>query len=82
MTVIDIHQHLGEMPVIPGARTQSLEEDLASRLQYMDRFGIDQAIVLPSNAGPAPNGAADRARINDVIAEYINLRPDRFPTSA
>jgi uncharacterized protein len=82
MPVIDIHQHLGDMPVIPGARSQSLSEDLDSRLEYMDRFGIDQAIVLPSNAGAAPNGAADRAHTNDVVAEYIAMKPDRFPVSA
>jgi uncharacterized protein len=82
MTVIDIHQHLGDMPVIPGARAQSLSEDLDARLRYMDRFGIDQAIVLPSNAGPAPNGAQDRRRTNDAVAEYISMRPDRFPKTA
>jgi len=77
--IIDAHQHLGNMPINPQATEPlDLKRNLAKRIGFMDRFGIDQAIMLPSNAQAAPRGAEDRARANDMIAEYIARAPGRL----
>jgi hypothetical protein len=82
LPVIDIHQHVGDMPVVSGRGAGTTEENLRRRVAFMDEWGIDQAVILPSNAGPAPAGAADRTRSNDLVASYIATAPDRFPTGA
>jgi uncharacterized protein len=79
--IVDIHQHLGNMPVVAGVAPPELKRNLELRIAYMDRWGIDQALIMPSNAGPAPNGARDRRQDNDTVAEYIARRPERLPTA-
>ena len=63
--VVDVHQHL------------TLDEDARPRLDILDRFGIDQAVLLP------PSGAFGGQRvtadaINAHTSEAVARHPDRF----
>lgn len=77
--IVDIHQHLGWMPVVSAQGVSSVAENRRRRMEFMDRWGIDQAVILPSNGVPAPRGHADRRVQNDLIADYIGGAPGRFP---
>jgi uncharacterized protein len=77
--IVDVHQHFGLTPVVSGAGISGLDDDRRQRLEFMDKWGIDQAFLLPSNASPSPDGLADRRESNSVIAKYVALQPDRFP---
>lgn len=66
--VVDIHQHLG-----------SGEDagDQQARLDILDRFGIDRAVLLPPS-GAFGGQAASAAEINAVTAKVTAAFPDRF----
>jgi uncharacterized protein len=66
--VVDVHQHL-------GADEQAACQQ--PRLEIMDRFGIDRAVLLPPSGafGGPPAGAA---QINARTAAAVAARPDRF----
>lgn len=70
--VVDVHQHLtlGE-GTGPG-------QPLEPRLEVMDRFGIDQAILLPPSGafgGARPSAAA----VNEQAAAVVAASAGRFP---
>ena len=71
IAVTDIHHHLA---VGEGTERPDL---LASRLELMDRFGIDSAILLP------PSGAFGARRpmeaLNESTAAVVAMNPSRFP---
>jgi predicted TIM-barrel fold metal-dependent hydrolase len=85
--VIDCHHHVGSLAAQgfavdaagPGADPVTVE--LERRLDGMDRYGVDQAIVIPGHGYLRPGGIADTRRINDEIAAYRDRRPDRFPAA-
>ena len=80
--VLDVHHHVGDAFRALGGEAQpetahSLE--LESRLEIMERGGVEQALVIPGHGYERPAGAADTRRINDGIAAYRDALPSRFP---
>ena len=79
--VIDLHHHVGDvgpMSARGDVAPKGLEEDILTRLAYLDRNGIDQCVLMPSNGSPSPHGFEDRKRDNDAIAAYRDREPKRF----
>jgi predicted TIM-barrel fold metal-dependent hydrolase len=81
-TVIDCHHHVGSLEALgfkvdAGGATVELERRLAS----MDRYGVDQAILIPGHGYLRPEGVADTRRINNGIATYRDQLPERFPAA-
>ena len=80
--VVDIHHHVGRLDAVArssgGGSAPSLEDDIAARLRYMDDHHIAEAVIMPANGYPAPNGLEDTKRVNDFVARYRDRRPDRF----
>ncbi|MGN6770419.1 MAG: amidohydrolase family protein [Rhizobiaceae bacterium] len=83
--IFDLHHHVGtlEMVADQGAKRAAggPEEDIRIRLEFMDAHGIEQALLMPANGYPAPDGLADTIRINTAMADYRNRHPDRFPAA-
>src|SRR4051812_42750635 len=69
--VLDVHQHV---PVEPDA----WDHDLAERLAFMDRFGIQEACVLPPAVRP-PGESVEV--LNERVAAYREREPTRFPVA-
>ncbi len=81
--IIDIHHHVGDVGPLAGLAaavnpSERMEADIAVRLAYMDANGIDEAVIMPSNGGPAPRGFEDRRADNDRIAAYRDANRSRF----
>jgi hypothetical protein len=47
----------------------------------MDRYGVDQAILIPGHGYLRPDGVADTRRVNDGIAIYRDKLAERFPAA-
>jgi predicted TIM-barrel fold metal-dependent hydrolase len=78
----DLHQHYGALIGVPGAAGRagsSAEADYRNRLEFMDKFNITAAAIMPGHSYSAPRGCADIAAINDALFAYGQLAPDRFP---
>lgn len=81
--IVDIHHHVGRLDAVAraagaGMKSMGVEDDISTRLRYMDENGIAGAFIMPANGYPAPNGIEDTRRVNDFVAEYRDRRPDRF----
>lgn len=86
--VLDVHHHVGNAFRALGGSIESAPEmdeaeyaaaELQSRLEIMDRGGVQQAIVIPGHGYDRRNGIADTRAENDAIARYRDRMPDRFP---
>jgi predicted TIM-barrel fold metal-dependent hydrolase len=86
--VLDVHHHVGSAfralggPVESGASSDPaaiMEIELTSRLEIMNRGGVEQALVIPGHGYERVNGIADTRAENDAIAAYRDRLPDRFP---
>jgi predicted TIM-barrel fold metal-dependent hydrolase len=86
--VIDTHHHVGSLEALgfstgteglPAEEVARVEFD--TRLQTLDRTGVDQAVVIPGHGYLRPEGLDDTRRINDGMAAYRDRRPDRFPAA-
>lgn len=67
--VVDVHQH------IPAGRDH-FAADLAARVEFMDRFGIDEACVSPPVLA---SRSITTRELNRGVAEYVRQYPERFP---
>jgi predicted TIM-barrel fold metal-dependent hydrolase len=80
--VLDVHHHVGDptvaLPLSHASGAAVEAGELATRLETMDRNGVDAAIVIPGHSYLRPEGLADTRRINDGIAAYRDAHPDRF----
>ena len=76
--IVDVHQHVGWMPIASAEGVSGMAENRRKRIAFMDRWGIDRAVILPSNGVPARNGHADRRAQNDIVAEYVAADAERF----
>lgn len=81
--IVDIHQHVGRLDAVArvvgrSGNLPSVENDVSTRLRYMDANSIAGAVIMPANGYPAPNGIEDTRRVNDFVAAYRDKRPDRF----
>jgi len=80
--IIDAHNHVGDLSSMAGSGAPPDPDfELARRLRTLDARGVDQAIVIASHFYLRPDGIQDTQRINDQIAAYRGLRPDRFPAA-
>jgi predicted TIM-barrel fold metal-dependent hydrolase len=74
--VIDLHHHLGpdegDLATDPHSATPVFPE----RLAIMDRFGVDQAVLMPPNS---PAGGPSMSVANDQVAAALARVPARFP---
>lgn len=83
--IFDVHQHFGLVQVAQGpanaAAEWDLDKDYQQRIAVMDRFGITQCAISPTQQYERPNGQADTRRFNDIAAEYKRRYKDRFPVA-
>ena len=89
MDIFDCHQHMGSTGdahgiVVPGSVRGAtiVEDEVATRLRFMDQGGIDQAIAIPGHNYNRADGIAATRRENDAIAAYRDHLPERFPIAA
>jgi len=85
--LIDVHHHyeagygVGEFLDVsdgrPDTRTTT-ETDLRTRLSIMDADGVGAAVVIAGHTYLRPNGIADTRDVNDAVARYVALAPDRL----
>jgi predicted TIM-barrel fold metal-dependent hydrolase len=88
--VLDVHHHVGNAFRALGGNVDqkgelSLDDygrlEVASRLEIMDRGGVQQAVVIPGHGYERVNGIADTRAENDAIAAYRDHLPERFPAA-
>jgi predicted TIM-barrel fold metal-dependent hydrolase len=83
--LFDIHQHCGPVPGWPSSLKRGADgrgaDECALRLEIMDRFGIDQACLQPSNSYEPPRGPLELARLNDAVHALQHQAPTRFPAA-
>lgn len=88
--VLDVHHHVGsafralggDVEPTPGmSREAHIQKELDSRLEIMDRGGVEQAIVIPGHGYERARGIADTRAENDAIAAYRDRLPERFPAA-
>jgi uncharacterized protein len=72
VSVIDLHHHLGPTEAADGSPV------FPERLAIMDRFGVDQAVLMPPNALSLAADGRMRA-VNEAVAGVVAACPDRFP---
>ncbi|MDB5561750.1 MAG: amidohydrolase 2 [Hyphomicrobiales bacterium] len=71
--IIDTHSHIGT------TITSGVGQDADTWLAKMDAAGIDQSIISVAAGGLQAEGLADTRRMNDIIAQAVRAKPDRFP---
>jgi predicted TIM-barrel fold metal-dependent hydrolase len=59
-----------------------VDEEVATRLRFMDSARITQAVAIPGHNYNRADGIAATRRENDVIAAYRDRLPERFPVAA
>jgi predicted TIM-barrel fold metal-dependent hydrolase len=82
--IVDAHQHVGSLAdaLSFSGRTMGqelpLEEDAAQRIRAMDTVGVDWSVLQPSHGYLKADGLRDTMRVNDRMAAYKRLAPERF----
>lgn len=88
--VLDVHHHVGNAFRALGGNVDQqggltledyLQQELSSRVEIMDRGGVQQAVVIPGHGYERVNGIADTRAENDAIAAYRDQMPERFPAA-
>ncbi len=87
--LFDCHHHVGDVKAFMGdalphegpTTNEALAAEMNERIRIMDAGGVRQAAVIPGHGYPRPNGLTDTRAINDRIAAYRDMRPDRFPVA-
>jgi predicted TIM-barrel fold metal-dependent hydrolase len=88
--VLDVHHHVGNAFSALGGDLDQKGElavadyrrlEVTSRLEIMDRGGVQQAVVIPGHGYERANGIADTRAENDAIAAYRDHLPERFPAA-
>jgi predicted TIM-barrel fold metal-dependent hydrolase len=77
----DVHHHVGSLASFAGqgsTRAMTAQDDVATRLRYMDAHGIAQCLLLPAEY-PAAGAEGGLTPVNDAVARYCSMAPDRFP---
>ncbi|HXC40916.1 MAG TPA: amidohydrolase family protein [Burkholderiales bacterium] len=83
MEIVDAHQHLGSidhcLSHFGETRAEPPDgEDAVRRSSALGAAGIDWAVIQPSHGYLLPDGIKDTMRINNRMAAYRNLDPQRF----
>jgi predicted TIM-barrel fold metal-dependent hydrolase len=88
VTVLDSHQHYGNLVLSAAGGSAATADDGDARRDLDDRtarmaaFGIDAALLMPVNRYLRPGGIADTRAVNDALHAYRSLDPRRFPYAA
>src|SRR5271167_3663733 len=83
--IFDNHQHVGGVAGVAGHHAGNVvsEDEIAAdhrvRSAVMDRLGIAQAALMPGHMYIRPRGLADTRAVNDALAAFRRLDPERFP---
>jgi hypothetical protein len=81
--VLDVHAHIPETlfdhPLADGG--YAVADDLAARVQLMDRAGINASVLMAPGLYERPKGVADTRRLNDCLAWYRDSHAERFPVA-
>jgi uncharacterized protein len=84
--VFDIHHHVGALAGLLATSGDwfkvdpaALQADVDRRVGFMDRHGIDAALLMPGNGYPIARGIEDTRRVNDYVKRYREVAPARFP---
>lgn len=87
--IFDCHQHMGTTADAHGGGVAGQvkggainDDEVATRLRFMDDAGIRQAVAIPGHNYNRADGIAATRRENDVIAAYRDRNPARFPVAA
>ena len=84
MEIGDAHQHVGALTAAmprsshPTGAEVDVETDAAWRIGAMDALEIDWALLQPGHGYLRADGIADTRRVNDRMAQYRKIAPDRF----
>ena len=77
--VIDVHQHVGAPAALTGSGVeQPLDDEVRGRGGAMDAFGVDWAVIQPTQMYLRPAGNRDTMALNDSVAKLRALAPERF----
>lgn len=87
--VFDCHHHVGDVKAFlgdyladdPHEPADPTAVEMKRRLAIMDAGAVRQAAVIPGHGYERPNGLADTRAVNDAIAQYRDMQPDRFPVA-
>ncbi len=85
MEILDAHQHLGIFADFSRGKAQSRSGETAEELEYrtrieaMDRMGVDRGIIGPAYQYLMPEGIADTRRLNDQIAAFRDRDSKHLP---
>src|SRR5262249_7737777 len=85
--VIDAHNHVGDLWGPENlysdnlTRQGELDRDARARIAALTRRGVDQAVVIAAPSYLRPDGLVDTRRMNDLVAAYRDVDPDRFPAA-
>jgi predicted TIM-barrel fold metal-dependent hydrolase len=79
--VLDVHAHIPDdlFDRLLPAGGYDVADDLAARLDTMDRAGVRASVLMVPALYERPNGVADTRRVNDCVAWYRHAYPARFP---
>lgn len=77
---IDLHLHNETYDFVleAYAAADHAPRDCAVRIENMDTQGVGGAVLIAGNSYVRPLGIADTRAVNDAIAAYRDLAPDRF----
>ena len=79
--IFDVHHHAGQVLGFASTATHSdakpttMEDDIATRVSFMEKHGIDQAMIMPGS------GASNLGPANDYVAKYRAADPGHFPAA-
>lgn len=82
--IVDAHQHVGGLGDAlshtshPVGANLDVATDVARRVAAMDDAGVDWAVLQPSHGYLKADGIRDTMRLNDRMAQYKHIAPDRF----
>jgi predicted TIM-barrel fold metal-dependent hydrolase len=82
--VVDAHHHVGHLAHVlsfdgrPPTDDPDVADDAARRVATMDALGIGWAVLQPSHGYLRADGLRDTMKLNDRMAEYRSVAPDRF----
>jgi predicted TIM-barrel fold metal-dependent hydrolase len=74
--VLDLHHHLGPDEGARATDPRSTTAVFPERVAIMDRFGVDQAVLMPPNSA---SGGPSMTPANDHVAAAVRRDPARFP---
>jgi predicted TIM-barrel fold metal-dependent hydrolase len=84
MELVDAHQHVGTLEDAVSYQGQPIGQELpvdtdaARRAQMMDAAGVSWAVLQPAHAYLRPDGIRDTMKVNDRMARYRDIAPQRF----